>query len=122
MLYIITLFEDFAKCRLFKMANTRIMHRIPKMYLQKTFAVWMYNIQLAVSSCMCGDLLVNEYSAGDAGAVHGMLANPHLRQLLMELDASPAPQQALRRAMNIPVFTEFADECLRICGLRDTDD
>lgn len=50
-----------------------------------------------------------------------MLANRHLRQLLLEIDGSANQQQAVRRAMNIPVFVEFADECLRICGLRDDD-
>ena len=60
--------------------------------------------------------------AGSSEAVRTMLSNPHLRQLLLELDKSPAPQQALRRAMNIPVFVEFADECLRVCGLRDNED
>ena len=50
-----------------------------------------------------------------------MLANPYLRDLLLELDGSPAPQLALRRAMNIPVFVEFADQCLRVCGLRDDE-
>lgn len=51
-----------------------------------------------------------------------MLANPHLCHLLVELDGSSSPQQAVRKAMNIPVFVEFADECLRICGLRDSKD
>lgn len=59
--------------------------------------------------------------AGSSEALHQMLANPHLRQLLLEIDSSGNRQQAVRRAMAIPVFVEFADECLRICGLREDD-
>lgn len=51
-----------------------------------------------------------------------MVASPHLQQLLQELDTAADPQLALRRAMSIPVFVEFADECLRVCGLRDNED
>lgn len=58
---------------------------------------------------------------GQCKTVHDMLANPYLRHLLVELDTSSTPQQALRRAMNIPVFVEFVDQCLRMCGLRDTN-
>lgn len=59
---------------------------------------------------------------GSSEALRGMLTNPHLHSLLMEIDSSSSPQQALRRAMSIPVFVEFADECLRICGIRDNSD
>ena len=51
-----------------------------------------------------------------------MLTNPHLHRLLLELDGSACPQQAVRRAMAIPVFVEFTDECLRLCGLRESED
>ena len=51
-----------------------------------------------------------------------MLGNRHLRELLVEIDQATNPQQALQRAMNIPVFVEFADECLRMCGLREAEE
>ena len=51
-----------------------------------------------------------------------MLHNHHLRQLLIELDQSEDPGSLLIKAMEIPIFTEFADECLRICGLQDHKD
>ena len=53
--------------------------------------------------------------------LHEMLANPHLQQLLLELNITDRPQQALHRAMGIPVFVEFADKCLRVCGLREEE-
>ena len=54
-----------------------------------------------------------------SASLHQMLANCHLRKLLEEIDQSKDPQRRLQQAMNIPVFVEFADECLRVCGLRD---
>ena len=51
-----------------------------------------------------------------------MLTNGHLRKLLEEIDRSNDPQRHLQQAMDIPVFVEFADECLRVCGLRDDND
>ena len=51
-----------------------------------------------------------------------MLRNHHLRQLLIELNQSEEPGSLLIKAMEIPIFTEFADECLRICGLQDYKD
>ena len=58
---------------------------------------------------------------GSSEVLRRMLANPHLRPLLLEIDSSANRQQALQRAMRLPVFVEFADECLRVCGLRDDD-
>ena len=50
-----------------------------------------------------------------------MLCNPHLRSLLLEVDSSDQPGQAIRKAMEVPIFSEFAEECLKICGLRNDD-
>eukprot|EP00047_Mylnosiga_fluctuans_P005060 m.238163 g.238163 ORF g.238163 m.238163 type:complete len:77 (-) comp13259_c0_seq1:145-375(-) len=49
------------------------------------------------------------------------LSNPHLRQLLQEIDSAPNPTQALKEAMSIPIFIEFADACLATCGLDIVD-
>ncbi len=56
---------------------------------------------------------------GSSAALQDMLANRHLRDLLVEVDRSRDPQQALQKAMNIPVFVEFADECLKQCRGRE---
>ena len=56
--------------------------------------------------------------AGDSERLKDMLHNWHLRQLLLEVDQSPDPARTLRQAMQIQIFVEFADECLRVCGLR----
>ena len=49
-----------------------------------------------------------------------MLHNRHLRRLLLEIDQSKDPVRQLRNAMQIKIFEEFSDECLRICGLRES--
>ena len=51
-----------------------------------------------------------------------MLHNRHLRRLLLEVDRSPDPTRTLRQAMQIQIFVEFADECLRVCGLREEEE
>ena len=52
-----------------------------------------------------------------------MLCNEHLRKLLLELEkAGPRPnskEQTLDRLMQFPIFEEFADACLCVCGLRE---
>ena len=62
------------------------------------------------------------YNSEFSDAIKEMLHNNHLRQLLIELDQSEEPGSLLIKAMEIPIFTEFADECLRICGLQDHKD
>ncbi|VDL48896.1 unnamed protein product [Hymenolepis diminuta] len=46
--------------------------------------------------------------------LRGLLANRHLRDYLTELDSSRQPSRAIERAMQEPLFIEFADECLRL--------
>lgn len=46
--------------------------------------------------------------------LHGMLQNKHLREMMKEIDSSEDPGKILVKAMQIPIFTEFVDECLRI--------
>lgn len=64
-------------------------------------------------------LILLYVSADHSASLHQILANCHLRKLLEEIDQSKDPQRRLQQAMNIPVFVEFADECLRVCGLQD---
>ena len=50
-------------------------------------------------------------------AVQAALRNPHVRRLLREIDSSHNPVHDLRTAMAMPVFVEFADACLAVCGV-----
>ncbi|XP_059607359.1 zinc finger HIT domain-containing protein 3 [Phlebotomus argentipes] len=43
-----------------------------------------------------------------------LLRNPHLRRLLQELDGVQNAEKAMSAAMQEPLFTEFADQVLRI--------
>jgi len=38
----------------------------------------------------------------------------HLREMLIEIDNSKEPDKHLEQAMQIPIFTEFVDECMGI--------
>lgn len=55
--------------------------------------------------------------------VRAMLCNKHLRKLLLEVEGvGPKPnskEQTLDRLMQFPIFAEFADACLRVCGLKE---
>ncbi len=46
-----------------------------------------------------------------------MLLNPHLQKMLTELDQSDCPGNMLTKAMQIPIFIEYANKCLEICEL-----
>jgi len=54
----------------------------------------------------------------ESTAVGRSLRNQHLRDLLVEIDSAAQPVPLLRTAMQIPIFVEFADACLEVCGLR----
>ena len=57
--------------------------------------------------------------AGFSKPLKEMLQNQHLRVMLTELDQSEDPIRLLKKAMQIPIFVEFAEECLSICGFRN---
>ncbi|XP_055532410.1 zinc finger HIT domain-containing protein 3 [Wyeomyia smithii] len=46
--------------------------------------------------------------------LRNLLYNPHLRQLLGEIDSASDARRAIRVAMMEPLFVEFADECLKV--------
>ncbi|KAG0703716.1 Zinc finger HIT domain-containing protein 3 [Chionoecetes opilio] len=50
----------------------------------------------------------------DCDKLKDLLGNPHLRQLLREVDGAANAQAAMRRAMLEPIFTEFADAALGV--------
>ncbi|XP_035896739.1 zinc finger HIT domain-containing protein 3-like [Anopheles stephensi] len=51
---------------------------------------------------------------GQSEHLKNMLYNPHLRQLLTEIDNARDGMNAVKVAMMEPLFVEFADECLRL--------
>ncbi|CAL8363649.1 unnamed protein product [Lota lota] len=46
--------------------------------------------------------------------LRGLLHNPHLRQLLRSIDSADSKEDAMRAAMQEPLFVEFSDECLKV--------
>lgn len=51
---------------------------------------------------------------GHSQELCSMLHNKHLQEMIKGIDASEDPEKLLGQAMQIPIFTEFVDECLRI--------
>eukprot|EP00118_Oscarella_pearsei_P009741 m.56846 g.56846 ORF g.56846 m.56846 type:complete len:144 (+) comp34661_c0_seq6:17-448(+) len=56
------------------------------------------------------------HQLGQSKEIHEMLKNPHLRDILQSIYRSSNPEVELGDALDIPIATEFADECLKICG------
>ncbi|KAL4223979.1 Zinc finger HIT domain-containing protein 3 [Mactra antiquata] len=50
-----------------------------------------------------------------------MLGNPHLRQMMTSLVHADKPGPLLEKAMQEPIFTEFADTCLSIIENKDDE-
>ncbi|XP_005183595.1 zinc finger HIT domain-containing protein 3 [Musca domestica] len=59
---------------------------------------------------------------GTNESLKNLLYNPHLRNLLTEIDTAPNAWKAIRAAMQEPLFLEFADECLKIVEPQNEED
>ncbi len=51
---------------------------------------------------------------GQSEELRDLLCNPHLRQLLRSVDGADSKYDAMKAAMQEPLFVEFADQCLKI--------
>ncbi|KAK7925679.1 hypothetical protein WMY93_007989 [Mugilogobius chulae] len=51
---------------------------------------------------------------GQSKELRDLLLNPHLRQLLRSIDNGESKDQAMKAAMQEPLFVEFSDCCLKI--------
>lgn len=51
---------------------------------------------------------------GQSKELRDLLCNPHLRQLLESIDSADSKYDAMKVAMQEPLFTEFSDQCLKI--------
>lgn len=58
---------------------------------------------------------------GDSEALKCLLLNPHLRQLITSVDSAENKDKAMKDAMQEPLFTEFADQCLKIIEPKERD-
>ncbi|XP_059207771.1 zinc finger HIT domain-containing protein 3 isoform X2 [Centropristis striata] len=50
---------------------------------------------------------------GQSKELRDLLCNPHLRQLLRSVDSAASKDDAMKAAMQEPLFVEFADQCLK---------
>ncbi|KAI3373458.1 hypothetical protein L3Q82_022066 [Scortum barcoo] len=51
---------------------------------------------------------------GQSKELRDLLCNPHLRQLLRSIDGAESKDDAMKAAMQEPLFVEFSDRCLKI--------
>ncbi|XP_035522108.1 zinc finger HIT domain-containing protein 3 [Morone saxatilis] len=51
---------------------------------------------------------------GQSKELRDLLCNPHLRQLLRSVDSADSKYDAMKAAMQEPLFVEFSDQCLKI--------
>lgn len=51
---------------------------------------------------------------GQSKELKDLLCNPHLRQLLCSIDGAERKEDAMKSAMQEPLFMEFSDQCLKI--------
>ncbi|XP_069556773.1 zinc finger HIT domain-containing protein 3 [Brachyistius frenatus] len=51
---------------------------------------------------------------GQSKELRDLLCNPHLRQLLRSVDGADSKDNAMKAAMQEPLFVEFSDQCLKI--------
>nr|XP_046266687.1 zinc finger HIT domain-containing protein 3 [Scatophagus argus] len=51
---------------------------------------------------------------GQSKELRDLLCNPHLRQLLHTVDGADSKCDAMKAAMQEPLFVEFSDQCLKI--------
>ncbi|KAI1902890.1 hypothetical protein AGOR_G00020970 [Albula goreensis] len=59
---------------------------------------------------------------GESEDLKALLYNPHLRQLLLSVDRAENKADAMKAAMQEPLFVEFADQCLKIVEPSEEDD
>ncbi|KAM6970626.1 zinc finger HIT domain-containing protein 3 [Aplochiton taeniatus] len=56
---------------------------------------------------------------GQSRELRDLLQNPHLRQLLRSIDAADSKADAMKAAMQEPLFVELSDKCLKIVDKTD---
>lgn len=73
---------------------------------------------LAAASCVkCPLLILVDVlfsSTGQSKQLRDLLCNPHLRHLLQSIDNADCKDDAMKAAMQEPLFIEFSDQCLQI--------
>lgn len=84
-------------------------------------------LRLCCSHLTCCVISVRAYRisvfviTGDSEALKCFLLNPHLRQLITSVDSAENKDKAMKDAMQEPLFTEFADQCLKIIEPKETE-
>ncbi len=71
-----------------------------------------------IGMIICGQYLILHvhqlFCLENSEKILSMLQNKHLKAILLEIDSSSTPQKLLNKALLLPVFKEFIDNCLHI--------
>ncbi|XP_061607398.1 zinc finger HIT domain-containing protein 3 [Phyllopteryx taeniolatus] len=51
---------------------------------------------------------------GQSKELKDLLCNPHLRELLRTIDSADSKEEAMKAAMQEPLFVEFSNRCLKV--------
>ncbi|CAG9829212.1 unnamed protein product [Diabrotica balteata] len=54
--------------------------------------------------------------------LNNLLANSHLRNLLVTIDQAESADEVMQKAMQEPIFVEFADACLKVVENKTTEE
>ncbi|XP_057677646.1 zinc finger HIT domain-containing protein 3 [Corythoichthys intestinalis] len=63
--------------------------------------------------------LENLQLLGQSKELKDLLCNPHLRELLRAIDSANNKEEAMKAAMQEPLFVEFSDQCLKVVEKED---
>lgn len=59
---------------------------------------------------------------GNNEEVNKLLTNHHLRNLLVTVDDAKNAEEIMQKAMQEPIFVEFADACLKVVDSKNEKD
>lgn len=69
-----------------------------------------------------GVLININHLLGDSEELKEILKNPHVRDLLENIDKTDKPDETMQKAMLEPLFVEFADACLKVVEPHQSND
>ena len=93
----------------------KVFNRMCRVSLFQPFCVHVctYVLVQMLSMQVFSKSLLYSFS-GKSDHLKDMLSNNHLRAMLNEINSSNEAGRHLESAMQIPIFTEFVDECMKV--------
>jgi hypothetical protein len=67
-------------------------------------------------------LILSHFCAGGSAELRALLGNTHLQAILKGVDSASNASNAMEKAMQEPIFTEFVDSCMKIVEPQSSSD